>query len=365
MRVSAGFLVAGAFIGVAAGTALGADSDGDGVDDSIDVCCNTPEGIAVDSGGRPLGDLDLDCDNDLVDLAQYLMGFTGSLVGPVECPECVNDRDCDDDNDCTDDFCEESSTADYFYCDHPPVADGTLCIVDESLGVCDGGVCVGDPAPQTLVVPMVCSNSATGDILTLGYELTVDPLDPIEAGFAFDAMCTGEAVFPRSLANMLLSVIPGLTDISLNGLNATVVVRKGATGDPLLLGVADPPGPLPAVLTLPVVDDQQRCSTAGLNAPCVLEDVVIPLGQGVETFMAGAGGGEVLFGWDESELPPVAVVAHDPPGPNGMRVVASVLVVGLECYMGRMNGNGTPHDETDDYAERLPDAALMSFPIEP
>ena len=42
---------------------LATDSDGDGVDDAVDVCNNTPAGTAVDAEGRPLGDIDKDCDN--------------------------------------------------------------------------------------------------------------------------------------------------------------------------------------------------------------------------------------------------------------------------------------------------------------
>jgi hypothetical protein len=57
----------------------GSDMDGDGVDDSIDVCNNTPPNTAVDALGRPLGDIDLDCDTDLNDFNLFSQGFTGSL----------------------------------------------------------------------------------------------------------------------------------------------------------------------------------------------------------------------------------------------------------------------------------------------
>ena len=45
----------------------GEDVDGDGVPDITDVCDNTTAGSAVDSQGRLLGDVDKDCDTDLMD----------------------------------------------------------------------------------------------------------------------------------------------------------------------------------------------------------------------------------------------------------------------------------------------------------
>lgn len=62
------------------------DDDDDGVDDDADVCCNTPPGTAVDAAGRPIGDLDLDCDNDLADFVLFQTGITGPLTSPPACP---------------------------------------------------------------------------------------------------------------------------------------------------------------------------------------------------------------------------------------------------------------------------------------
>ncbi len=53
------------------------DVDGDGVNDGIDACDNTPAGATVDAEGRPLGDIDRDCDTDLDDCALFQQGFTG------------------------------------------------------------------------------------------------------------------------------------------------------------------------------------------------------------------------------------------------------------------------------------------------
>ena len=64
----------------AAAPAWAGDVDGDGVDDPMDVCNNTPPGTAVDAVGRPLGDVDLDCDTDLEDYGLSQQGFTGPLA---------------------------------------------------------------------------------------------------------------------------------------------------------------------------------------------------------------------------------------------------------------------------------------------
>jgi len=55
------------------------DIDDDGVLNGDDVCDYTPLGTAVDSEGRPLGDIDKDCDTDLADYALFQDGFTGPL----------------------------------------------------------------------------------------------------------------------------------------------------------------------------------------------------------------------------------------------------------------------------------------------
>jgi hypothetical protein len=76
--------------------ALAIDSDGDGVDDTIDVCCETPPNITVDSEGRPLGDLDGDCDVDQDDFGIMQRNFTGPKPpGEGPCPiECRTSDDC-------------------------------------------------------------------------------------------------------------------------------------------------------------------------------------------------------------------------------------------------------------------------------
>lgn len=60
----------------------GEDGDGDGVPDNTDVCDNTTAGSAVDSQGRTLGDVDKDCDTDLMDYALFQQGLTGPFAEP-------------------------------------------------------------------------------------------------------------------------------------------------------------------------------------------------------------------------------------------------------------------------------------------
>ncbi len=104
--------------------AWAADGDGDGVDDAVDVCCNTPLGIPVDAAGRPVGDLDGDCDCDLAD--HWL--FQQSLTGPMTNPCCTSNAEC---------------------------AAGEYCAVP--VGDCGGaGVCTDSPANCPLVYDPVC-----------------------------------------------------------------------------------------------------------------------------------------------------------------------------------------------------------------
>ncbi len=83
-----------AIVGLLGSLAWAVDTDHDGVDDALDVCCATPANIPVDEHGRPLGDLDLDCDVDLQDAALFWGSYTGIL--PYQTP-CQGD---DDENQC-------------------------------------------------------------------------------------------------------------------------------------------------------------------------------------------------------------------------------------------------------------------------
>jgi len=60
-----------------------ADLDGDGVPDAWDACPETPTGIPVDAQGRPLGDVDKDCDVDMADFVLLQASMTGPSPNPA------------------------------------------------------------------------------------------------------------------------------------------------------------------------------------------------------------------------------------------------------------------------------------------
>jgi formylglycine-generating enzyme required for sulfatase activity len=72
------------------------DTDGDGVDDATDVCNSTPPGTPVDATGRPLGDIDLDCDTDSNDFSSSAACVTGP---GFTCPPSCAGADLDNDDD--------------------------------------------------------------------------------------------------------------------------------------------------------------------------------------------------------------------------------------------------------------------------
>lgn len=63
------------------GVTCDGDPDADKVFGCDDVCPTTPAPGGVDASGRPLGDLDKDCDVDLVDYSIMQLNFSGPFAG--------------------------------------------------------------------------------------------------------------------------------------------------------------------------------------------------------------------------------------------------------------------------------------------
>lgn len=132
----------------------GGDADGDGVPDPADVCDDTPAGTVVDSVGRPLGDLDADCDTDLDDYGLFLQGFTGPL-DPVDDHSCnpVAQTGCDVGEKCT--FVPD---------DVNPLELRTVCRADGT--VPSGGACTIGPVTgvDDCVAGQFCWTEVCGEV---------------------------------------------------------------------------------------------------------------------------------------------------------------------------------------------------------
>jgi hypothetical protein len=260
-----------------------------------------------------------------------------------------------------------------------------------------------------------CTNSVTADISILDWELTVTPEGgTIPSGAAFDATLDGVAFFAESFLDAAQAVIPGgIKKAGLTDVAATVIVRSGATGDPVTLtpstipytcdidgATCDPAnnaanGSNPACapvgafnkclrfVDIPTSEDCASggvCDTAGktgtgsqceTNGFCVTGPLPLELEAATGSYTADASGA-VLFGWDDEntgatvagdgtyDLPPA--VFADPAPPNGVRVVA-LLSVALQCTMA-VDSNGPDGVGVPDGASPTPDSLLLSIPIE-
>ncbi len=134
-----------------------ADEDGDGVDDAFDDCFNTPAGVAVDASGRPLGDIDLDCDTDLIDYELFQRGFTGTLAP-------AGDRTCDP---VAQTGCNPGEKCTFVRDVENPAESRTFCRPDGSVQA--GNVCTSDPVTglDNCVAGLFCGGGICAEICSL------------------------------------------------------------------------------------------------------------------------------------------------------------------------------------------------------
>lgn len=141
----------------------GDDVDGDGVPDIADVCDNTPVGSAVDSQGRPLGDVNKDCDTDLMDYALLQQGLTGPFPAPDfgDCNPLMANTGCSKGLNCYVVVKETNPTV----CS-AEISGGTQGDACEVLNACGGGyscVLLDDPvSPGGLECAFICGPSRRG-----------------------------------------------------------------------------------------------------------------------------------------------------------------------------------------------------------
>lgn len=256
----------------------------------------------------------------------------------------------------------------------------------------DGDGCASNCTlePASTVVPVVCSNDANADIIDADYLLTVDPSGPVTAGVDFTATFAGEAVLPEYWLDAIQVVNPaGITEVQLAAISATVQARSGATGGEVLLTRTQPYAngrcalssvscntdadcfptegdDCQEVFDVPILDGTgdacnacnalggdkiTQCANSGF---CVAGSLSVPLEPAVGSFTAGVQE-NVLFGWNEDQLPPFSVSFGDPLGPNGVRW-SRPLMLASECYMGTANAERT-------MAVPLADQELVAIPI--
>jgi len=292
--------------------------------------------------------------------------------------ECISRPPCDDGDACTVDLCTPDANNEAVCDNTGQQPDGTSCdTCGANTCACIGGGCEVVPDPDTSTVAMVCANSVDGTATSyLPNILVTTPLGPVLNGTDVDLSHTGTAFFPATFLNAALAF--GFTSASLQELNATVTVRSGAAGGPVLLSSCsgqDQDGnalECPRDVVIPsTCSDGSTCNV--LTDPCdpvtdcqARVNMELGLNTASDTYTPNGGaGGEILIGWDED----AALVAALPfqqtqgtTGPNGIRLgIGLPIPVAMECSQGECeDGNGCADAEA---ARLLLDPELQSIPI--
>ena len=286
-----------------------------------------------------------------------------------------------------------------------------------------GGGGVGGAGGATVVTKTISlgyTNNAPvifGDVMIVDWELSVAPDGAVAGGTTFDATLDGTAFFPEAILDGLQAiVIGGVKRLAVTELAATVLVRSGASGDPVTLEQAevshscvvdgtacDPTKTQPdgsnedcipvfasneclGFLEVPTSEacaPGAACETFGkesqceANGFCVTGPIAIKLEAGTGTYTADASG-EIRFGWDDENtgatvssdgtytLPPA--IFSEPAAPNGFRALVaetpgSPLVLALQCTMAVDSGDPPHGVGVPDEASPTPDELLLTIPI--
>lgn len=301
------------------------------------------------------------------------LGLPG-LCSLDACASACDVLDCDDDDECTEDLCDPFVGV----CSSAPTAEGATC--DAGFGQCQSGVCQ-PTAPvwssQTKAIPLSCGALAV-PFVSIAYDLTVRAT-PIVGGQDprdFTAEFSGRLLYPEEALDALqLSVAGGAQAVSITNVGPVVIVREGAQGSEVQLGLDEsstpntpkrfcnfPQGQVCTVDSeclggtcnppVPVVDvpTSSDCAPGGvcdglgktgtgsqcdLNGFCVTGDLSIWVGVETATYTPEASG-TVIFDWKTTPKPRVFFVGQ-----------ASDVVHIVGC------------DSTSP-----PDAALVYFPID-
>lgn len=287
-----------------------------------------------------------------------------------------------------------------------------------------------DPEPQTKKITMGLVNSLQrgwgSQSGGFAWELTVDP-NEIFGGQLFAVDLRGKAIFDERFLNAgQLLVEGGFQELLFTDLQATVRVRDGAIGDPVLLTVpesiqrvcwvsgtaCDPDNDLPGTGVRGNTDCQPQgeinpcglfvkiptdhdCEPGGVcdelghtgdgsqcaaNQFCVAGPIELPLtGPPAGGSYVADASGSVLFGFDDTEDTGFTelneggcndgtwyrddVEVDDPLGPNALRGLVGGVSVAIEFVMAEDSRGDDGIDSCDGLASPTPDSKLVKFPI--
>jgi hypothetical protein len=257
-----------------------------------------------------------------------------------------------------------------------------------------------------------------------GWELTVDP-EEISGGKEFVAKLGGKVIFDQRSLSEAQRLYGGHKYIMLAVLHATVRVRSGATGEPVVLSpeslsyvcadstetMCDPRNDLDGVpgirgntdcepqsednfcgqlVELPTSEDCDPggvCDELGhtgdksqceVNGFCVSGPIEIALEKKVQLYEAEPSG-SVLFGFDDSAATGFwrlevggcndgtwfsgNLAFEDPPRSNSLRVIANGTPSAIEYVMGEDSNGPEGIDSCERHSSPSPDSSLIKFPI--